>query len=153
MSGLIIALLQLAPFLHVCIGGRRLLMASLQCLGCGWGRVWRCLLPCPLVPPLSKPLGKCIAWVVPAHRVAMVMFLLRLNCLGSRQPLRHQLPSSSIGEEFKRSKCRSGKVKLKPMLPAVLLICASYLCGGCPWNLQGLLTCPWLLANIVDPCL
>ena len=39
--------------------------------------------------------GACwrlLAGVVPAHRVAMGTSLLCLNCLGSRQPLWHQLP-------------------------------------------------------------
>ena len=37
---------------------------------------------------------------VPACRVAMDTSLLCLNCLGPRQPVGHQFPSSSIGDEF-----------------------------------------------------
>ena len=52
------------------------------------------------------------------------------------------------------AKCNLGKVyKLKPVLPAVFLICASNLRGGHPWNLKGRITCAWLRANTVDHCL
>ena len=43
-----------------------------------------------------------------------------------------------------------GEVKLESMLPAVLLICASNLWSGHPWNLQGRITCAWLPANTAD---
>ena len=46
--------------------------------------------------------------------------------------------------KFNVAKCNLGEVKLKPMLPAVFLICASNLWGEPPWNLQGRITCAWL---------
>ena len=49
---------------------------------------------------VTVPVGGCSLGVVPAHRVAMVTSLGRLNCLGSHQPLWHQLPSSSTGDEL-----------------------------------------------------
>ena len=43
-----------------------------------------------------------------------------------------------------------GEAKLEPMLPAVLLICASNLRGRHPWNLQGRISCAWLRPNTAD---
>lgn len=48
------------------------------------------------------------------------------------------------------AKCDLGEVKLKSMLPAVILICASNLLGGHLQYLQGRITCAWLQANTVD---
>ena len=48
------------------------------------------------------------------------------------------------------AKCNLGEVKLEPVLPAVLLICASNLRGGHRWNLQGRIACARLRVNTVD---
>ena len=75
-------------------------VGSPRCLGWFGGKSEVPCHPCSRAPPLSKHLGESWGWAVPACRVAMDTSLLCLNCSGPHQPVGHQFPSSSIGDEF-----------------------------------------------------